>query len=117
MRTAAFQKGIMKCQDYLFTFLCHLDVPYDNNGRERADRIIKVKQKDSGCFRTNEGVDAFMILHSKTEIAKKNGQSNCTHYLLWFNSKQTLLHYGEVFTKIMGNLSELLGVYAMLILY
>lgn len=72
---AAFQKGIMKCQDYLFTFLYHPDVPYDNNGSERAVRKIKVKQKVSGCFRTDDGADAFMILHSITDTAKKNGQS------------------------------------------
>lgn len=72
---ATFQKGIMKCQDYLFTFLYDPEVPYDNNGSERAVRKIKVKQKVSGCFRTDEGADAFMILHSITETAKKNGQS------------------------------------------
>ena len=65
----------MKCQDYLFTFLYDPEVPYDNNGSERAVRKIKVKQKVSGCFRTDEGADAFMILHSITETAKKNGQS------------------------------------------
>lgn len=72
---ATFQKGIMKCQDYLFTFLYHPDVPYDNNGSERAVRKIKVKQKVSGCFRTDDGADAFMILHSITDTAKKNGLS------------------------------------------
>ena len=62
----------MKCQDHLFTFLNNPHVPFGNNASERAIRKIKVKQKVCGCFRTNEGANACMILHSIADTAKKN---------------------------------------------
>ncbi len=70
-----FKKGILKVKDYLFTFLSNPLVPYDNNASERGVRKIKVKQKVSGCFRTDEGADDFAKLHSFAEAAMKNGNS------------------------------------------
>ena len=40
----------MKWQDHIFTFLFKPEVPFDNNGSERAIRNVKVKQKVSGGF-------------------------------------------------------------------
>jgi hypothetical protein len=37
--------------------------------------FLKVKQKVSGCFRTNLGADIYMKLHSVTDTTKKNGNS------------------------------------------
>ena len=68
-----FKKGILKVKDYLFTFLSNPLVPYDNNASERGVR--KIKQKVSGCFRTDEGADDFAKLHSIAETAMKNGNS------------------------------------------
>ena len=62
-------------KDYLFTFLYDFPIPYDNNASERGVRKIKVKQKVSGCFRTNEGADIFAQIYSIVETAKKNGNS------------------------------------------
>lgn len=70
-----FKKGILKVKDYLFTFLSNPLVPYDNNASERGVRKIKVKQKVSGCFRTDSGADDFAKLHSIVETAMKNGNS------------------------------------------
>lgn len=42
---------------------------------ERGVRKIKIKQKVSGCFRTDEGADDFAKLHSIAETAMKNGNS------------------------------------------
>ena len=70
-----FKKGIFKVKDYLFTFLSDLSVPFDNNASERGVRKIKVKQKISGCFRTDNGADDFAKLHSIVETAMKNGHS------------------------------------------
>lgn len=70
-----FKKGILKVKDYLFTFLSNPLVPYDNNASERGVRKIKIKQKVSGYFRTDEGADDFVKLHSIAETAMKNGNS------------------------------------------
>ena len=70
-----FKRGILKVQDYLFTFLSDSNVPYDNNASEREIRKIKIKQKASGCFRTDSGADDFAKLHSIAETAMKNGNS------------------------------------------
>jgi transposase len=47
-------------------------VPYDNNDSERAIRIIKTKLKVCGSFRSQQGADTFMQLHSFVDTAKKN---------------------------------------------
>ncbi len=46
------QKGLIKCEQYIFTFLEHDEVPHHNNSSEGAIRILKVKTKVAGCFRT-----------------------------------------------------------------
>ena len=71
----SFKKGILKVKDYLFTFLTNPHVPYENNASERGVRKIKIKQKVSGCFRTDGGADDFAKLHSIAETAMKNGNS------------------------------------------
>lgn len=69
------RNGLLKCKDYLFTFLQDPNVPYDNNVSERGIRKVKVKQKVSRCFRTEQGANDFMNIHSVVETAKKNGNS------------------------------------------
>lgn len=69
------RKGIAKWEEYLFTFLTVGGVAPDNNASERAIRNIKTKQKVSGCFRTNDGADIYMMVKSIMETANKNGQS------------------------------------------
>lgn len=71
----SLSKGIAKCRDYIFTFLENPDVPHHNNDSERVIRKIKIKQKVSGCFRTEDGADTFMKIHSVVETPKKNGNS------------------------------------------
>ena len=70
-----FKRGILTVQNYLFTFLSDLNIPYGNNASERGVRKIKIKQKVSGCFRTDSGADDFAKLHSIAETAMKNGNS------------------------------------------
>ena len=70
----SFKKGILKVEYYLFTFLTDPHVPYNNNASERGVRKIKIKQKVSGCSRTDGGADDFAKLHSIAETAMKNGK-------------------------------------------
>ena len=45
------------------------------NRRDDPWRNIKIKQKISGCFRTDKGADDFAKIHSIAETAMKNGNS------------------------------------------
>jgi hypothetical protein len=71
----ALQNGIILCRNYLFTFLDHEGVPHHNNSSEGAIRILKVKTKVSGGFRTQAGADQYACFHSILETAKRNGES------------------------------------------
>jgi transposase len=71
----AFHKRITKYKDYLFVFLEYYDVPPDNNGSERAIRNIKVKQKISGHFKTENGAQIYAIIRSITDTCIKNRQN------------------------------------------
>lgn len=70
-----FKNGLLKCRDFIFNFLRDPAIPPDNNASERGIRKLKIKLKNSGCFRSDLGADAFMDLHSIVETTKKHGNS------------------------------------------
>lgn len=69
------RKGLIKCKDYIFNFLENPEISSHNNASERGIRKLKIKQKVSGTFRSDNGADAFMALHSVADTAWKNDQS------------------------------------------
>ncbi len=72
-KTIVFFKQLAQLRDALFTFLYHKDVPSDNNGSERAFRMVKVKTKISGQFKSLQ--HEFAVIRSVIDSCIKNGQS------------------------------------------
>jgi transposase len=54
-------------------FLTNPDVPFSNNQAEQDGRMMKVKQKISGGFRSEDGANTFVVNRTIISTAKKQG--------------------------------------------
>lgn len=70
--SALARRMIDREPDYL-RFTHDLRVPFDNNAAEREIRMIKLRQKVSGCLRTLTGATQFCTIRSYLATATKHG--------------------------------------------
>ena len=62
-----------KYQKAVLMFIHDPTVPFTNNLAEQAIRMPKVKQKISGCFRSQEGAHSFAVIRSCLDTLRKQG--------------------------------------------
>ncbi len=69
----ALVERLEKYKASICLFINNFNVPFDNNQAERDIRMIKVKTKVSGCFRTEEGARDYLKIMSYIGTAHKQG--------------------------------------------
>lgn len=71
----ALARRLLARQDDYLRFTTDWAIPPDNNGCERDIRMIKLRQKVSGCLRTMTGAQQFCAIRSYLSTAAKHGHN------------------------------------------
>jgi hypothetical protein len=66
---------LMRRRDKVLRLMTDLAVPFDNNSTERDLPMVKLQQKISGCFRTEDGARDFCRVRGSLSTARKQGQA------------------------------------------
>jgi transposase len=68
-------RKLLDRQDDYLRFTTDWRIPPDNNGSERDIRMIKLRQKVSGCLRTLAGARRFCTIRNYLSTAAENGRN------------------------------------------
>jgi transposase len=80
-----------KHREHVLIFMHDFSVPFTNNEAERDLRMVKVKLKISGCFRSVAGLDIYCRLRSYLSTARKNGVGAFTALVDAFNGRPFII--------------------------
>jgi len=86
--------ALEKHKHLFLKFIKKKEVPFDNNQAERDLRMIKVKQKVSGCFRESDYAKYFARIRSYITTLKKNQQEMLVNILNAFEQNYFLPNSG-----------------------
>ena len=80
-------------KDQILMFFTNPIVPFDNNMAERDLRMVKLKQKISGCFRTKKGAEIFCRIRSYISTSKKQGYNILESLQLAIDGSPVVFNY------------------------
>ena len=79
---------LMNFENETLLFMENIDVSFTNNAAENDQRMTKVQQKISGCFRSMDGAKIFCRIRAYLITCRKQGLSSSDALKLLFEGKQ-----------------------------